>query len=139
MISALVAWLAGRAGRPEYWAGSSVVLALIVLSGLVPVAGIPLLMKLAGVMLWMALAMRRLRDIGWPVWLCATPIVLLVVAVVLVIIGAREEDDLIRTLIYGLLIMSAGGVWLACIVLFGAWNPKRRPATSPEEQAEVFG
>lgn len=136
MIRLVLACLGGRGGRAEYWAGVLVAVALITVSGWFESATPRLLIRLAAAILWFVLTLRRLRDIGWWTWLVLLPFVPLVVGVAVVIVA--NQQTIYLSFIGGLLMMSAGPVLIVLLVLVGAWNPKRRPDPSAQQQAEVF-
>ncbi|PVM92092.1 hypothetical protein DDF62_02760 [Caulobacter radicis] len=126
--------LRGRGKRREYWLGFVVLLALLVVARLLPHPVVRLLVNLSGLVFWMVLAVRRLRDIGWPAWLSLAPIALMALAVLLAVLPL--VTDAWVTLTVSVLLMISGWVWAVFVIAIGLWKPKRRPAG--EDKAEVF-
>ncbi len=126
--------LRGRGKRREYWLGFVVLLALLVVGRLLPHPAARLLANLAGVALWIVLAARRLRDIGWPAWLSLAPIALMILTIALAQLTVAANNGISQ--IVGALLMASGWIWVIFVIAIGLWKAKRRPAG--QDKAEVF-
>lgn len=128
--------LGGRGRRREYWLGVVVLLALLVVARLLPHPAFRLLATLSAMVFWMALAVRRLHDIGWPAWLSLAPIALMILAVALAV--APLTNDAWITLTVSVLLTASGWIWAVFVILIGLWKPRRRRPADGEAKAEVF-
>lgn len=129
--------LQGRGRRREYWLGFVAVLALLLISRVVGNPFLTLPLSLAGLLVWMFVAARRLRDIGWPAGLVLAPIGLMILAVALAFTPPYAGAWLAKAV--GFLMTASGWTWLAFILVIGAWKPRPADALDPERRAEVFG
>lgn len=70
-VNAIKTYLTGRSSRREYWI--SIVL-LVLASGTAGALGYNILGNALGFFLWLPIAVRRLRALGWSPWLSLAPL-----------------------------------------------------------------
>ncbi|MBI1685833.1 DUF805 domain-containing protein [Caulobacter hibisci] len=123
--------LLGRGGRPEYWFGLVATICVFGVAFAYWPGGRQLFPPWMAILIWLWVASRRLRDIGWPAWLCLWPIIVAVAALLTV-------PQVGRLWLYQLLNLLPLP-WLLFAIAIGAWKPKAAALASPEDQAGVFG
>ena len=70
-MNAIKGYLLGRSKRGEYWI---CIVLLVLLSGSAGALGNMILGNALGFFLWLPIAVRRLRAIGWSPWLSLAPL-----------------------------------------------------------------
>lgn len=135
-MNAIKGYLAGRGKQREYRLGLVVLLALLVVARLLPHPAFGLSVNLSGLVFWMVLAARRLRDIGQPAWLALAPVAVMALAVAAGLIPLPADAWI--TLTVSVLPMASGWIWAAFVIAIGLWKPRPRPAADGDNKAEVF-
>ncbi|PVM92091.1 hypothetical protein DDF62_02755 [Caulobacter radicis] len=136
-LPALWRYLTGRGKRREFWAGLALFFGLTLSAAFAPSPLYLNVLPLILTALWLLLASRRLRAMGWSPWLSLAPIITVLAFFFALLLLARTIPDPQK--LYDTSLAPIGFGWLAFNLLLGFWPSKALRPPTPETQAEVFG
>ncbi len=134
---ALWRYLTGRGKRREFWAGLVLFFGLTLSAAFAPSPPYLNALPLILCALWLLLASRRLRAMGWSPWLSLAPIITVLAFFFALLLLARTIPDPKK--LYGASMAPIGFGWLAFNLLLAFWPSKALKPPTPQTRAEVFG